>query len=170
MFVGVHRIRRHRADRIRRRHLDALIETVDFLLATLRAGYSLQQSLLTLADVAPKSVRPAFDDLRTHIESGASFDTALSNARVRLGEDFAPLIDLTRSAIRLGIPFETLVVQIQSEVRFIHRQRGEAIARQLAVRLTLPLVLCTLPSFVFLIIVPIVMGTIMQLRVNGTTP
>jgi tight adherence protein C len=162
--------RRRQSNRISRLQLDASIETVDFLLATLRAGYSLPQSLLKLADVAPEIVKPAFIDLRNAIDSGQSIHSALSEMRPRLGPEFTSLIDLVTSAVKLGIPTESLIVHIHHEVRAARRQQGERLAKQLSVRLTLPLVLCTLPSFVFLIIVPIVMGTIAQLRLNGTTP
>lgn len=169
MFL-VRASRRRRANQVRHLHLDALIETVDFLLAMLRAGYSLPQSLMKLADVTPVVVRPLFIDLREAIASGRSIPDALADIRIRLGPQFSSLIDLVASAIRLGIPTESLIVHIHHEARFVRRQQGEILARQLSVRLMVPLVLCTLPSFVFLIIVPIVMGTIAHLRLNGATP
>jgi pilus assembly protein TadC len=162
--------RRRRSNRIGHLRLDAVIETVDFLLAMLRAGYSPPQTLMKLADITPHIVRKDFVDLRDAIASGRPIHEALTDVRTRLGPDFSSLIDLMASAIRLGIPTESLVVHIHNEARFARRQQGDILARQLSVRLTLPLVLCTLPSFVFLIIVPIVMGAIAQLRLNGTTP
>lgn len=162
--------RRRRSNRMGRLRLDAAIETVDFLLAMLRAGYSLPQSLMKLPDIAPDIVRKDFIDLRDAIASGRPVHEALTGVRARLGPDFSSLIDLMASAIRLGIPTESLVVHIHDEARLARRQQGDVLARQLSVRLTLPLVLCTLPSFVFLIIVPILMGTFTQLRLNGTTP
>ncbi|MFM8855957.1 MAG: type II secretion system F family protein [Actinomycetota bacterium] len=162
--------RRRRSIRAAHLRLDAAIETVDFLLAMLRAGYSLPQSLMKLGDVTSRIVRADFVHLRDAIAAGRSLHEALTDVRTRLGPEFSSLIDLLASAVRLGIPTESLVVHIHHEARFARRRQGEILARQLSVRLTLPLVLCTLPSFVFLIIVPIVMGTIAQLRLNGTTP
>jgi len=166
----IHTSRRRRSRRIGQLHLDASIETIDFLLAMLRAGYSLPQSLIKLADVTPEIVRADFIDLRAAITSGRPIPEALADIRSRLGPVFASLIDLVSSVVRLGIPTETLVVHVHHEARSARRQQGEILARQLSVKLTLPLVLCTLPSFVFLIIVPIVMGTVTQLRLNGATP
>lgn len=161
--------RKRRSNRIRHLRLDAAIETIDFLLAMLRAGYSLPQSLMKLAEITPENVRTEFIELRDAIASGRPIHEALTEVRSRLGPEFSPLIDLMASAIRLGIPTESLVVHIHHEARFARRQQGEILARQLSVKLTLPLVLCTLPSFVFLIIVPIAMGTITQLRLTGAT-
>jgi pilus assembly protein TadC len=166
----VRALRRRAAVRTGHLRLDAAIETVDLLLAMLRAGYSLPQSLMKLADIAPDFVRKDFIDARDAITSGRPIHESLIDLRSRLGAEFASLIDLMSSAIRLGIPTEALVVRIHDEARFARRQQGDILARQLSVRLTLPLVLCTLPSFVFLIIVPIVMGAIAQLRPNGATP
>ena len=46
-----------------------------------------------------------------------------------------------------------------------HRRRGaEAAARELPVRLSFPLVLCTLPAFVLVAIVPLLVGALSSLR------
>ncbi len=148
----------------------ALVETLDLLLASLRAGYSVAQSLLMLADIAPHAVRAEFEVLRERVNGGAPITVGLAECRSRLGSAFRPLFELSMSAIRLGIPTETLIVQIQSEARHVQRERNESAAKQLSVRLTLPLVVCTLPSFLFLIIVPMIAGTLSQLRTNGSTP
>lgn len=168
LAIAVRSLRRYR----NRRHpnFDALVETVDLLLAAVRAGYSPAQSVLMLADVTPCSVSSVFGALRAKVEAGTPIVDALLHARSELGSEFAPVIDLVVSSIRLGIPTETLMIHLRSESRFVHRHLGEDLARRLSVRLTIPLVLCILPSFVVLIIVPIVMGTIAHLRLNGTTP
>lgn len=164
---GVRRRRRETRDQ---RMFDAFTETVDLLLASLRAGYSLQQATSMLADVVPMAVRSEFEALRSRVEEGSTVIAALANTRAELDPVFRSLIDLIITSLRLGIPVETFIVQIQSESRHIRRNRSELRARQLAVRLTLPLVCCSLPSFSFLIIVPMVAGTIAHLRSNGTPP
>ncbi len=164
---GVRRRRRHR-DLLQ--NLESVVETTDLLLATLRAGYSIPASLLMLADIAPHPVHYAFRTMRAAYESGSPLTSALAATRTELGTHFGALISLVFSALRLGIPTETLMMQIQSEARHVHRQFGETLARQLPVRLNLPLVLCILPSFIVLIIVPIVAGTIHQLQLQGGIP
>lgn len=163
-------LRRRRTSRDAQRFVDALLETLDLVLATLRAGYSLPQSLSMLSDIGPDIVRPGFAAVRAEVEKGIPLTTALATVRENLGAPFGPLIGLWISALRLGIPLDSLMSQMHIEARLLNRQRGEMAARRLSVRLTLPLVLCTLPSFVVLIIVPIVAGTIQQLRLNGGSP
>ena len=165
--LAVRALRRRRVHRIERAALEALVETTDLLLATLRAGYSIPQAVLMLADIAPIGERRAFAALRTGIESGEDFTDALSRARESLPDSFRPLLGLVISAVHLGIPTESLVFQLQTEARHCHRRHGETLARELPIRLTLPLVLCTLPSFVLLIIVPLIVGTVSQLRLDG---
>lgn len=162
--------RRRRTDRDDRQQSDDLIETIDILLATLRAGYSLHQSLTMLADIAPLRLRPTFSDLRINVDAGTPVPVALNHARLDLGPAFGPLIGLVISAHRLGIPSESLIGQIRSEARIAQRHHAEMLARQLSVRVALPLVLCTLPSFIFMIIVPTVAGTMTTLHLSGDTP
>ena len=60
--------------------------------------------------------------------------------------------------------------QFESEARAFldanasRRRQGEAAARRLPVRLSFPLVTCTLPSFVLLAIAPAILGAVSSLR------
>lgn len=168
VVVGAIRGIRRRASEARTQaEFDAYAETVDLVLASLRAGYSLSQSILMLADVAPKAVRSEFADIRSRVEAGCSVTACLSDSGKRLDTAFRSLVSLVGSSIRLGIPTESAIVQIQADARNVRRHRSDVRARQLSVRLTLPLVLCALPSFSFLVIIPMIAGTITQLRSNG---
>ena len=53
------------------------------------------------------------------------------------------------------------------DARAARRRLGEAEARRLPVRLTFPLVSCTLPSFVLLAIAPAVLGALSTLRATA---
>lgn len=163
-------VRRRRARQSARVQMDALIETTDLLLATTRAGYSLAQSVTLLADIVPDAVHREFDAVRNATHEGVPLTAALSGIRSDLGPLFHPLISLVVSALQLGVPTETFIVQLQMHARHVHRQHGEALARSLPVRLAMPLVTCTLPSFIALIIVPVVAGTLEQLRLHGGRP
>ena len=54
------------------------------------------------------------------------------------------------------------------DIRAERRRRAEAQARTLPVKLAFPLVMCTLPSFVLLAIVPALLGAVSTLR--GSAP
>ena len=70
------------------------------------------------------------------------------------------------SGDRLGIPVENLLFQLANEARLNRRRHAETEARKLPIRLSLPLVMCILPSFVILIIVPTIAGTLSQLNIS----
>lgn len=168
--MAVRARRRRRALRNENARSEALIETTDLLLATSRAGFSLTQAVMMLADIAPDSVRSSFARVRDAVETGASLPSALSGVRTDLGPAFHSLIGLVISAARLGVPTESFIVHLQAHARHVHRHHSESAARRLSVRLALPLVICTLPSFVVLIIVPVVAGTLEHLHLQGGTP
>lgn len=163
-------VRRRRSERHVQVMLDAYAETIDLLLATLRAGYTLQQSILMLAEVAPRDVRHEFVEMRSRVEHGTPITAALADCKDRLDPSFRPVIETVISSIRLGVPTESFIVQVQAEVHHIRRHVNEVRARQLAVRLSLPLVLCALPSFALLVIVPVIAGTLSHLQTKGSGP
>jgi Flp pilus assembly protein TadB len=168
--VIVRAVRRRHVRQLEQDRLNALIETADLLLAMTRAGFSLPQAVMKLADIAPDLVRGEFITVRDAVDSGVALTAALAGIRRDLGSPFEALIALVISALRLGVPTETFIVQLHVHARHAHRQHGEALARALPVRLAMPLVVCTLPSFIVLIIVPVVAGTLEQLQLHGGTP
>ena len=72
------------------------------------------------------------------------------------------------AAVRDGLPLPPVLDRLTDEATTSRRRQGEAAARRLPVRLSFPLVVCTLPSFVLLAIAPAVLGALSTLR--GTTP
>jgi tight adherence protein C len=66
------------------------------------------------------------------------------------------------------LPIEPVLDRLAIEVRAERRRTADRHARTLPVKLSFPLVACTLPSFVLLAIVPAVMGALSTLR--GTLP
>jgi tight adherence protein C len=81
-----------------------------------------------------------------------------------MGRDVAHAI---AAADRDGLPLAPLLDRLAGDARAARRRHGEAEARRLPVRLTFPLVVCTLPSFVLLAIAPAVLGALSTLRVTG---
>ena len=69
-------------------------------------------------------------------------------------------------ADRDGLPLGPVLDRLADEARAARRRLGEAEARRLPVRLTFPLVTCTLPSFVLLAIAPAVLGALSTLRAD----
>ena len=121
--------RRRRSNRIGHLRLDAVIETVDFLLAMLRAGYSPPQSLMKLADITPHIVRKDFVDLRDAIASGRPIHEALTDVRTRLGKD-ADAIDeaITKHDVLAGVDEELQKLEQRRRWRVVrHRQDRKSV-------------------------------------------
>lgn len=167
VWTSIRFARRARQRRRDHERLSSLAEVTALLTASLRAGRSTIHAVILLAHIAPDVVRDDFRRFRDGIATGMTPTDALVNLRDDLGPHFRPLIGILMSSLRLGVPAETLLVQLNVESRYVHRALVEESARQLPVRLALPLVMCTLPSFVILIIVPVIAGTLAQLHTNG---
>ena len=105
-------------------------------------------------------MQPAFAAVSTRVSAGERFSDALS-ALDTLGPIARPLVDAFAAAERYGLALAPVLERLGFEAR---RRTAEATARQLPVRLSLPLVLCTLPSFVLVAIVPLLLGALSSLH------
>jgi hypothetical protein len=75
-----------------------------------------------------------------------------------------PLVALLVAAHRDGAPVVEPLTRLAGDLRADRRRAVEARARQVPVRLLFPLVLCSLPAFVLLAIVPPVVAALTDLR------
>ena len=78
------------------------------------------------------------------------------------------LVSALGTAVRDGLPLAPVLDRLTDEANAERRRAGEAAARRLPVRLSFPLVACTLPSFVLLAIAPAVLGALSTVR--GVAP
>ena len=95
---------------------------------------------------------------------GERFADALGQLQARLGSVAQPLVDSLSAADRYGLPLAPVLERLAVEARQQRRRDAEAAARELPVRLAMPLVLCTLPSFVLLAIIPLLFGALSSLH------
>ena len=96
--------------------------------------------------------------------AGDRFADALRQLRASLGPIAQPLVDSLSAADRYGLPLAPVLERLSFEARQQRRRDTDATARELPVRLAMPLVLCTLPSFVLLAIVPLLLGALSSLH------
>ena len=88
---------------------------------------------------------------------GRSFDDAMTAVGAS-APTLQPLTDALRTSARLGTPAGPALTRLAAEVRADVRRRAEARARPVPVRLCFPLVLCVLPAFALLTVVPAVLS------------
>jgi len=168
--VGIlrQRLRPVLTERRRRRTVEReLPDAVDLLVLGVRAGLTPRQSIELLARSAPASIRPACSAVVHEVERGAPFADALAGMGERLGADARSVADVLATADRYGFPLAPVLDQLAGEARAARRRLADADARRLPVRLSFPLVACTLPSFVLLAIAPAVVAALTSL--GGTS-
>lgn len=163
LLVGpsVHRLRVTRRDRSRRQQETA--QTIELVRLALESGASPSLALIAVAQLAGPALqiplRRGADDLR----NGGSIDSV---ARRLAGDapELRALCDVLVASSRLGLSVGETLRGLAVEARSARRRVAEAHARRLPVVLLFPVVCLTLPAFVVLTVVPLLLTGLGSLR------
>lgn len=150
---GMRRAERLRAARFQRE----LPVVVDLVGVAVAAGCTPFHAVEHATRFGPSHTAGALSAILHACARGRSFDDAMRD----LGASTAtlrPLTDALRTSTRLGTPAAPALARLAGEVRADVRRRAEARARTVPVRLCFPLVLCVLPAFALLTVVPAVLS------------
>ena len=139
-------------------------DALDLLVLSIRAGYLPAHAVAEIGRFLPASLCVAFAAVDLELQQGKRFADALDELQTQLGPIAQPLVDSLSSADRYGLPLTPVLERLAFEARQQRRRESDAAARELPVRLAMPLVLCTLPSFVLLAIVPLLLGALSSLH------
>lgn len=164
---AVHQRRRRQA---RRRHhlvVQQFPDAVDLLEALVRAGLTPVLAVHELAERAPNLWRAAFAKVDTARMLGTRLVDALDALEDELGAPGRTVLDALSASERYGQPLVPALERLSEQARFARRMHNDVLARRLPVRLSIPLVCCTLPSFVLLTIAPLLVGALRQLVHQG---
>ena len=166
MVVAIwqHSASARRAARVTRQISAAYPDALDLLVLSIRAGYIPAQAISEITPFLPAPLRTAFSAVDDAMRSGSRFADALQELHRQLGPIAQPLVDSLSSADRYGLPLAPVLERLAFEARQHRRRDTDTTARELPVRLAVPLVLCTLPSFVLLAIVPLLLGALSSLH------
>jgi tight adherence protein C len=137
---------------------------LDLLVIALQAGLPVGEAFRNLAAAAPNAARPAVDELVDRLHRGARVVDALPVLVEHWGTRALALVAAVSSTEVAGLPLAPTLDRIADDARSHRRRVAEADARRLPVRLAVPLVCCTLPSFVCIAIGPLVIGALSSLR------
>jgi len=160
----VRTLRPIRADRRRRAEIEReLPDAVDLLVLGVRAGLTPFQAVCELARSDDDVIGPAFAEVVHRTERGQPLADALAALPERLGDLAGPVADTIAISERHGLALGPALDQLTAETRATRRRLDQADARKLPVRLSFPLVTCTLPSFVLLAIAPAVIAALSSL-------
>ena len=153
-----------RARRAAIRMQTALPDFVDMLVLTVRAGHTPMHAFDELQRWVDPVLREPLAATIERVRRGVRFADALHEFAIRTGVVGASLASALALADRYGNPLPPVLDRLSAEARASRRRQAEAAARRLPILLSFPLVLCTLPSFVLLTIVPLMAGTLSSLR------
>ncbi len=157
---------------VRKRQQQAAIDAafpdaIEMLILVVRAGMTPHQAISLLTERAPSPIRPAFIEVDRRRARGATLADALVALPEIIGPGANVVADTLAMAERYGTPISEALEQLSVDVRERRVRHAEASARKLPIRMSFPLVMCTLPSFVLIAIVPAVLGALSSLEGTG---
>jgi tight adherence protein C len=141
----------------------ALPDSVDLFRLAVGAGLSVHQAVEAVARHAPAPVGAALAEARRRVELGERLGDAL-DVLDDLGDPALALTAALRGAARYGSPLGAALERVAADARVLRRRRAEEDARRLPVQLLFPLVLCVLPAFGLLAVVPLLLASLQSLQ------
>lgn len=152
---------RQRADRLA--VTATLPDAIDLLVVAIQSGLTPELALRRLAPYLTGPLHTATQAVFTRIAHGERFGDALDALPDALGEPVRPLVAALTGSERYGLPLAPALDVVSAMSRDKRRRDAETAARKLPVRLSFPLVLCILPAFVILTVVPAIFGALRAL-------
>jgi tight adherence protein C len=156
--------------RSQRRQRDARIvrelpEVVDLLVLGLSAGLSVPKAIAAVAELATGVVPTSLRHALGRVEMGERLADALESLPSLEGEALRPLVRSLAGSERYGVPLLPALERLAADVRAQRRRQAEVMARRLPVKLLFPLVLCILPAFALLTVVPVVASSLRSVQI-----
>ena len=154
-------IRQRRRAAVARDEIAAhLGEVVDLFSMALANGDTVALAVEKAARWAPPVIAEQFVWCLRQQGIGRSLAECLEQLPQRIDPALRPVCAALIANLRYGAPVAQQLAQLARDVRSDDRRRAEAAARRLPVVLLGPLVLCVLPAFLLLTVVPVVVETI----------
>jgi len=160
-----------RRRRSRRRHeelADATADVIDLFAVSLLSGHNVVGGLRHVAGWVDGELGDACRHAVRQIDHGRPVVDALETLADDIGAPVRPLVAALIASERFGSPITESLARLGAESRADRRRRAEAAARRLPVVLLFPLVVCVLPAFLLVTVVPVVVDTFSTFDVLGT--
>lgn len=154
--VARHRSRSIALDATRRHSVP---ELVDLFRLAVGAGLSVHQVVEIVESRAPAVFVDSLREIRRRVSLGQRLGDAL-DVLDEHGDPVRPLASALRSAAFDGVALGPALERVADDARLHRRRAAEISARRLPVQLLFPLVVCVLPAFGLLAIVPLVASSV----------
>lgn len=172
LALVVRSTRRRRSDA--RRQVDdvrrGLPEVVDLLVLGVGAGLTVRDAIAASADWMPQPFDSVFADAVRRSDAGEPLVESLEAAVAGLGEAARPLLTVLAASERDGAAVLPALERASDEARRRRRVEAEEAVRRIPVAMLFPLVLCVLPAFALLTVVPVLVGSLSDLRFPSAGP
>jgi len=143
---------------------EQLPDVVDLLRLTTLAGLPVATAVTAIGRRPGGPVGAAFHDAAIRLGRGAATAEVLPQLVRACGTPVRSFVDALVDHDRYGTPLGPALDRLAVETRLRRRRQAEEAARRLPVLLLFPLVLTTLPAFILLAIVPLLVGSFSSLR------
>ncbi len=150
-----------------RRARAALPGALELVALGLRAGCTPAHALLEASEHVDPAVGEPLRSSGDLLARGRPAREALGAFESTWGDVAGRLVDVLDSATELGVGVADAIRQLAAETRDDRRRTVEARVRRLPVLLLGPLVVCILPAFVLLVVVPFVVSGLAALPLAG---
>jgi tight adherence protein C len=141
----------------------SLPDATDLLLVAIHAGLTPELALKQLSTYLDGPLQRSTEEVFARLDSGERFGDALDALVEGLGEPARPLVAALAGSERYGLPLGPALDVVATISRDHRRRAAETAARKLPVRLSFPLVVCILPAFIVLTVVPAIFGALRAL-------
>ncbi|MFQ5556586.1 MAG: type II secretion system F family protein [Acidimicrobiales bacterium] len=165
VMVGRRRIRSRR--RVELAVERGLPETIELLSLVVGAGGPVRTALELTAAHCPEPHAGALSEVVRRVGAGEPLTRALDGFADHLGPAVRALTTAIVAAEADGVALLPALERAADDARRRRRIRAEEAARRLPVLLLFPLVVCILPAFALLTVVPLLAGSIADLRLPG---
>jgi tight adherence protein C len=165
---GGPRLREARRCRVRaadvRRELP---EVIDLLTLGLAAGGSILAASTAVGRFPFGPVSRGLAEASRLVERGHRLADALERSLASCGDAAVPLVRALVGSDRYGTELRPMLDRLAIEAREERRRAAQADARRVPIRMLMPLVVCVLPAFMLLSVVPALAGTFDGLGLGG---
>ena len=138
-------------------------DLVELVRLALGSGCTTHLSLLMIADHAGGPIGSMLQRTSRALREGSSTADALAELQERVGASVRPLCSALIGSERYGLPLAATLEALAVEARLARRRDAELRSRRLPVLLIFPLVVCILPAFALLTVVPLLGGGLSSL-------
>lgn len=141
----------------------SLPEVIDLLGLVVGAG---RPTVAALSDICSRVDEPFRSELSGVVRrtaAGEPFIDSVRRLRSSLGPSVSSVVHAVTAAEVDGAPLQPALLRAADEAHRRRRVRAEEAARRVPVLMLFPLVLCVLPAFCLLTVVPLLVGTVSDL-------